>query len=292
MVLINLLRVAVSVFASSVATLPMPPASTAILTQTTAEPAYRTQTDIAYWEHAAPDEYAAERCRLDVYLPNNVKDFATIVYFHAGGLLDGERSIPNGLRRRGIGVAAVDYRLSPRATAPAYIEDAAAAVAWTRENIEGLGGNSDRIILAGHSAGGYLVAMLGLDKRWLAAHNIDADSLLGVVSLSGQMITHFTVRQERGVPGTTPVVDDLAPLHHVRGDAPPMLLITGDRDDEMLGRYEENAYMRRMMKEAGHEKTELLELEGYDHGSMPQGSWPVVRRFAKQWIEAQQEETK
>lgn len=65
-------------------------------------------------------------------------------------------------------------------------------------------------------------------------------------------ITHFTVRQERGIEGTQPVVDELAPLYHVRKDAPPLLLITGDREMEMMGRYEENAYRMRMMKVVGH----------------------------------------
>jgi hypothetical protein len=62
-------------------------------------------------------------------------------------------------------------------------------------------------------------------------------------------------RAERGIEGTRPVVDDLAPLYHVRKDAPPLLLITGDRELEMLGRYEENAYLMRMMKVVGHPHT-------------------------------------
>jgi len=52
-------------------------------------------------------------------------------------------------------------------------------------------------------------------------------------------------------------VDDLAPLYHVRKDAPPLLLITGDRELEMLGRYKENAYLWRMMKVVGHTDTRL-----------------------------------
>ena len=78
-------------------------------------------------------------------------------------------------------------------------------------------------------------------------------------------ITHFTVREERGIPGTQPVVDSLAPLFHVRPDAPPLLLITGDRELERFGRYEENAYLMRMMKVASHKETNLYELQGYGH---------------------------
>ena len=69
----------------------------------------------------------------------------------------------------------------------------------------------------------------------------------------------------------------MAPLFHVRNDAPPLLLITGDRELEMLGRYEENAYMMRMMKVAGHNKTRLMELDGYGH-SMTHPAFPLLVR--------------
>jgi len=146
------------------------------------------------------------------------------------------------LKEKGIAVVAANYRLSPRAKSPAYIEDAAAAVAWTFHNIGKYGGSAKRIFVSGHSAGGYLAAMVGLDRRWLAVHQIDANSLAGLIPCSGQAITHFTIRAERGIGDKQPVVDDLAPLYHVRKDAPPMLLITGDRELELLGRYEELPY--------------------------------------------------
>jgi hypothetical protein len=98
-----------------------------------------------------------------------------------------------------------------------------------------------------------------------------------LISLSGQAITHFTVREERGIPGTQPIIDELAPLYHVRKDAPPLILITGDSELELLGRYEENAYLMRMMKIARHTKTKLYELEGYDHG-MAEPAFPLLTK--------------
>ncbi len=119
--------------------------------------------------------------------------------------------------------------------------------------------------------------MAGLDKKYLAAHNIDANRIAGLIPLSAQTITHFNIREQRGIKNTQPVVDEFAPLFHVRRDAPPLLLITGDRELEMLGRYEENAYLARMMKVAGHKKTRLLELDGYDHG-MVYPALPLVMK--------------
>jgi acetyl esterase/lipase len=213
---------------------------------------------------------------LDLYYPKNIKDYPTIVWFHGGGLTGGNKFIPDALKEKGVAVVAVNYRLYPKVKAPAYIEDAAAAVSWVFKNIKAYGGEPTLIIVSRHSAGGYLGMMIGLDKSWLAAYGIDANQIAALVPFSGQAITHFIIREERGIPDTQPLVDKYAPLFHVRADAPPLLLITGDREMEMLGRYEENAYLARMMKIAGHQQTRLLELDGYDHGGMAEPAFPLL----------------
>lgn len=242
---------------------------------------YRTVTDVSYRTEDGLTDYMKERCRLDVYYPTTVKNFATVVWFHGGGLKAGKRSVPEQLKEQGVAVVAVNYRLHPKVKAPAYIEDAAASVAWTIRNIGKYGGSSKRVFVSGHSAGGYLTSMVGLDKRWLAVHEVDADSLAGLIPFSGHTITHFTVRAERGIGGKQPVIDDMAPLFHVRKDAPPLLLITGDRELEMLGRYEENAYLWRMMQVIEHPDTELFELDGFNHGQMAVPAHPLLLRFVK-----------
>ncbi len=60
--------------------------------------------------------------------------------------------------------------------------------------------------------------MLGLDRKWLAVHGVEADKIAALISLSGHAITHFTIREERGIPGTQPIIDEFAPLYHVRND--------------------------------------------------------------------------
>lgn len=240
---------------------------TAFAPDAIAKTAYALIANEPYYDQSqrAADDYIAERCVLDLYHPTNADGYATVVWFHGGGLQNGNKSVAERLQNQGIAVAAVNYRLSPRATAPAYLEDSAAAVAWVFNNIEKLGGDPTKIFVSGSSAGGYLTAMLGLDKSWLAAHDIDADRIAGLIPLAGQTLTHFTIRTERGLPRERPVIDALAPLHHIRADTPPILLVTGDRELEMLGRYEENAYFYRMLKVAGHPDVRLMELDGYGH---------------------------
>ncbi len=230
---------------------------------------YNAIENIPYYENSSlTNDYMREMCTLDIYYPTNHKDFATVVWFHGGGLEGGDKHFPRELLDKKTAIVTVSYRLSPKALCPAYLEDAAAAVAWTFKNIAGYGGDTTKIFIAGHSAGGYLALMLGLDKHWLGAYGIDANRLAGLIPFSGQTMTHYTIRKERMLPQARPVIDEFAPVYHVRADAPPLLLITGGREIELLGRYEENAYLARLMKLAGHTQTTLYELEGFNHGGM------------------------
>ncbi|NJO92593.1 MAG: alpha/beta hydrolase [Chloroflexia bacterium] len=238
---------------------------------------YQTINNLHYYDDAVntADAYINERCVLDLYYPIKVENYPIVIWFHGGGLRAGEKEIPEVLKNKGVAIVGVNYRLFPKVKSPKYIEDAAAAVAWVFNNIKKYGGDTSLIFISGHSAGGYLASMVGMDKRWLAKFDIDANKIAGLIPFSGHCITHFTVREERGIDGKQPIIDDLAPLYHVRADASPLLLITGDRELELLGRYEENAYMMRMMKVAGHQQTKMYELDGYGHG-MTEPAFPLL----------------
>ncbi len=142
---------------------------------------YRTKMNVEYYDDAVSlkDAYIAQQCVLDIYYPVNVKNFATIVWFHGGGLTGGEKELPAALKEKGVCVIGVSYRLYPKVKAPVYIEDAAAAVSWVFKNIERFGGDPSSIFVSGHSAGGYLTLMIGLDKSWLGNFGIDADKNCG-----------------------------------------------------------------------------------------------------------------
>ncbi len=243
-----------------------------------AQQQYAIEKDIHYYSDAInkSDRYIDSECTLDIYYPKNAKNFATIIWFHGGGLTGGSKEIPKALLENGFAVVGVEYRLSPKVKAAVCIEDAAAAIAWAFQHIENYGGRTDLIFLSGHSAGGYLTMMVGLDKKYLAKYEIDANRIAGNIPFSGQTITHFTIRKEMGIKETQPLIDEYAPLYFVRPDASPLLLITGDPEMELLGRYEENAYMLRMMKLAGHQGTRLYKLEGFNHGSMVEPAFPLL----------------
>jgi acetyl esterase/lipase len=253
-----------------------------------AETTYRTDEGIPY----RPENTLVEadgglsRCRLDLYRPAGAKGFPTVVYFHGGGLSGGNRSVPAALKDRGWAVVGASYRLHPHVQHPAYIEDAAAAVAWTFQNIESYGGDPKQIFVTGISAGGYLTAMIGLDKSYLARHDVDADRIAGLIPVTGQMITHFTIRKEQGVTPneTRPTIDRFAPLYHVRPDAPPTLCITGGWETDRAMRAEENLYFVSMLKLVGHKHVRHVVIEGADHGRCGKECWPHVTEFIEQTL--------
>ncbi|WP_437193531.1 alpha/beta hydrolase [Planctomicrobium sp. SH527] len=225
------------------------------------------------------DGYAKSQCVVDLYVPTNRKNFPTVVWFHGGGLTGGRRQIPAELKNKGIAVVGVGYRLSPKVKVEQCVDDAAAAFAWTFNSIEQYGGSPKLIFVSGASAGGYLSALITLDKRRLAKYEIDANQIAGSIPFTGQAITHFTARAERGIPNHQPVIDELAPLYHVRGDACPILIISGDRELDLPSRFEENAYFHRLLKLVKHPDAELIEIKGTNHGTVVAAGFPEMLKF-------------
>lgn len=238
--------------------------------------------DILYT--AKTDDYSRERLKLDVYYPQGQRDCPVVVWFHGGGLEAGQKEVPQELRGRGYVVVGVNYRLLPKVTVDKTIDDAAEAVAWVMRNIERYGGSTRKVFVTGHSAGGYLSMMLCLNKAWLNRYGVDADSIAAYIPFSGQAITHYNVRKMQGLDALKPTIDEFAPLYWVRKDCPPFILICGDRELELYGRYDENQYLARMMKLVGHRQTVLYELDGFDHGSMAHPAFGLLEKHIKEII--------
>ena len=241
---------------------------------------YEYDKEILY--KGKPDAYTEKMCRLDVAYEKGAEGRPVIVWFHGGGLTSGWRHIPETLLRDGAVVVGVGYRFVTEVTIPETLDDAAASVAWVLENIEAYGGDLSKIYLAGHSAGGYIVNMLGLNKEYLAKYDIDPDTQIkALVPYSGQVITHFAQRRKQGLGDLTPTIDHLAPLYYVRGNAAPMLVISGDRELELFGRYEENAYFVRMLRLNGHKNVTFYEVDGFDHGDMAEPAHLLLLKYIK-----------
>ena len=240
---------------------------------------YKEVYDIPYTNKT--DAYAKERLKLDIHYDEEGKNLPVIVWFHGGGLTQGEKEMPKKLKDKGFVVVGVNYRLLPNVSIDKTLDDAAESLAWVTKNIGKYGGDSKKIVVSGHSAGGYITLMLALDRKWLARYGVDANDMAGYVPFSGQAISHFSYLKMLGIDNLQPTIDEYAPLFWVRKDCPPMELIVGDRELELFGRYEENAYLWRMMKLIGNTTTNIYELDGHDHGGMVDPGFNILERFVR-----------
>lgn len=227
-----------------------------------------------------------ERCVADIFFPDSVeKPLPVVIWWHGGGLTGGNKFIPEELMTGEYVVVAPNYRLMPDYSIEDCIDDAAKAVVWVMDSISSYGGDSGKIFISGHSAGGYLASMIGLDRKWMGKYGKDPDTLKGIIPFSGQVITHFAQRKKNGISELTPTIDEFAPAFHIRKDAPPYIIITGDRELELYGRYEENAYIYRMMKLAGHPYVYIYEIGGFDHGDMYSPAFHILKTQVKKILQ-------
>ena len=250
---------------------------------------YRIERNIPYRSPeslAQEGEYARSRCLLDMRLPVGVTNFASVIHFHGGGIVKGRKgsfSWPDEASEDDpIALISGGYRLLTNATPAQAVSDAAAAVAWTLKNISRYGGDPKKVFVTGISAGGYLTAMVGLDYRWLAKHDLKPTDLAGIIPLTGQMTKHFNVREigfKDKDPRYTPKVDEWAPLYYASTKPlPPSCFLTGGRDIEMKARVEENELLAASLRACGHTNVEFHETEG-NHGGGVYPSRYFLRDF-------------
>lgn len=206
------------------------------------------------YPHIAKDiRYGARpRQTLDVYWPPDRTgalrrgDRLPVVLFVYGGSWSwGDKSLYQvaGARftERGCVAVIVNYTLYPDVTFPTFVEDVAAAIAWTVRHIAAYHGDPERLFVTGHSAGAHILSLIALDDRYLAAHGLPRDVLRGVIAISAPtdlttLLRHLEAHSPaapaslQAIMGGPDVLPRADPIRHARADAPPILLLHGARD--------------------------------------------------------------
>jgi len=236
------------------------------------------------FERTADLAYGTERRqKLDVYVPEDraVTPRPVVVFIHGGswgsGSKDQYRFVGGGLAEQGFVAVLPNYRLYPAVRFPDFVADAAEAVAWTLRNIASYGGDPRRVFLMGHSAGAHIALLLTLDRRYLATAGVSADDLRGTVGLSGPYDFRLDSDLLRGVFGSAPDPLETQPVHFVRGDAPPLLLIHGTADDVCRDR---NSIRLAQLVLAAGGRADLKLYPGLGHGDTVAGLALLGRRRA------------
>ena len=222
-------------------------------------------------EYATGTEYAGGRGKLDLYVPAGTGPHPVVVFFHGGGLYNGDKHslIELGARFASLGylVAAPNYRLSPEFYYPAYIEDAATAFRWVWDHVADYGGDRDRIAVSGGSAGGHLTALLSVDQRYLKAQQLGLRHIRASLPITGLMDAERAGRERQLLTwkADRELAREASPIRYVGPDLPPMLITVADGDTE--DRRSQNVAMHEAMKEAGAE-VEFEWLTDRTHGSI------------------------
>lgn len=203
---------------------------------------------------------------LNVYSPSRGGEHApVVVFFYGGGWETGTREmyrfVGTALAERNIVAVIPDYRLHPMVRFPAFVADAALAVAWVHDNASRFGGDPSRLFLMGHSAGAQIATLLALDETYLRAVGLTPASICGVVGLAGPyafspaLLSHI-----RDIFGN--LWEDAEPVSHVSAATVPMLLMAGSADGVISP--ESTLQLGRMLRDKGL-PVETVEYLGISH---------------------------
>ena len=220
--------------------------------------------------------------RVEVVVPDGAASTPrpVLVFIHGGGWHSGTpgdyRFVGRRFARAGYVVVLVGYRLGAEGRYPHMLEDGALALAWVRDNVGRFGGDPQRVLVMGHSAGAYNAVMLGLERQWLGRAGVEDGFIKGVIGLSGPYDFYpFTTDSARDTFGQVPDPAITQPIHFARGDAPPMLLLTGT--DDVTVRPRNTAALASAQQAAG-QKVETVILPGVDHaGTVMKLAEPFAR---------------
>ncbi len=204
-------------------------------------PGVDIRRDLVYGPH--PRNHA------DLYLPSDPVGAPIVIQVHGGGWVSGNKRqqgqplLSHFTRAGWIGVA-INYRMGPRHRLPAAVHDVKQTIAWVRANAPEWGGDADRILLTGGSAGGHLTALCALtaDDVALQPGFEDADCSVAAAAPMYGVFDLTDRNRHRGRKAMTPflqrmvlsttLADDragweaLSPVCRVRPDGPPMLIVS------------------------------------------------------------------
>lgn len=211
------------------------------------------------------------RQTLDIYRPNNdlAQAAPVVVFFYGGrwqtGAKEEYRFVAEALAARGFVVVVPNYRLYPQVRYPAFLQDCAAAVAWTSRHIGDFGGDPAQINLMGHSAGAYNAMMLGLNPQYLhqAGNTAQIRSVIGMAGPYDFLpLTDPALQQIFGPESAWPATQ---PIRYARAGAPPVLLQLGGDDETVKPGNSERLAQR--LQGAGAKVT-LRNYDGLSHAGM------------------------
>ena len=229
--------------------------------------------------------------KMDIYYPSTIeRQWPVVLYVHGGGWSQGDKKSVgfmdiDKMRKAGILIVSVEYRLAPQYKFPAMIEDVKCAVRYLRAHAEKYNLDPERFGAMGGSAGGHLVALLGVTDK-AAGFDVGeypdySSRVQAVVTISGlaDLAPPFTMElffDRMYVFGTydqhDPIFEKASPVYYVTSDDPPFLIIHGELDTTVP--INQAVTLDRHLQRAGI-SSDFVKVQNADHTFLPVGSDPV-----------------
>jgi acetyl esterase/lipase len=176
---------------------------------------------------------------LDVYNYGQAQNAPVVVFFYGDrwskGVKESYKFVGQALTAQGFVVVVADYRKYPLVRFPAFVQDAAKSVKWTRENIAKFGGDPNKIFVMGHDSGAHIAAMLALNESYLKAVGGSRSWLKGMIGIAGPYdFMPLTAPDLRDLFGPPDQYAQSQPILFVDGQNPPMLLLHAEDDQIVL----------------------------------------------------------
>jgi acetyl esterase/lipase len=203
-------------------------------------------TSLDFWAANAPTSFGAfsrlrdrsygddPRQRLDVFSPKNAHERPIVVFFYGGSWTMGQKAhyafVGAALAERGYVTVIPDYRLYPEVRFPGFEEDGAKAVAWVELHAREFGGDPERIVLMGHSAGAHTAALLALDDDYLDRAGVNPHTIVGLIGLSGPYALVPDTDTLNAIFTHPYTADVWQPVRFASSSSPPTLLLHGMAD--------------------------------------------------------------
>ncbi len=130
-----------------------------------------------------------ERQTLDVYAPTDGRGHPVVFWIHGGGWQAGDKSDvqikPRVFVEKGFVFVSTNYRLLPSVDMGTIVRDIASSIHWVHDHIAAYGGDPNRLLVMGHSAGAQLAALISTDDRYLKAEGLSLAIMKGCVPVDG-----------------------------------------------------------------------------------------------------------
>lgn len=257
----------------------------------TATTPFSTEAGTRYW--VQPDiVYGTANntpLKLDVWYPSAGKTpVPTLVYFHGGGWIFGskEHAVLQFLPflEKGWRVVSVEYRMASNSLAPAAVEDTRCALRWVFRNAKQWNFDANKIVLAGHSAGGHLSLITAMlpkgnpldnacygDEEMKVAAVINWFGITDVGDLiQGANLKNYAVMWMGSRKDAAEIARSVSPLTYVRAGLPPVISIHGDKDDVVP--YSHSARLHKALSDA-KVVNQLITISGGGHGGFRQADY-------------------